>query len=107
MFITNKEIMNKSAVFRLKLFFPNVSGLQALHQRNYQFVETVARFIYSIEIKIKGFVVHARLCARPRGSGSRSLNRAANWCQVEISVAFPGASVARYLHHSSNQSVVD
>ena len=48
MFITNKEIMNKSAVFRLKLFFPNVSGPQALHQRNYQFVETVARFIYSI-----------------------------------------------------------
>ena len=51
--------------------------------------------------------MHARLCARPRGNGSRSLNRAANWCQVEISVAFPGASVARYLHHSSNQSVVD
>ena len=33
--------MNKSAVFRLKLSFPNVSGL-ALHQWNYQFVETVA-----------------------------------------------------------------
>ena len=31
MFIKNKEIMNKSAVFRLKLSFPNVSGL-ALHQ---------------------------------------------------------------------------
>ena len=29
--------MNKSAVFRLKLSFPNVSGL-ALHQWNYQFV---------------------------------------------------------------------
>ena len=41
MFIKNKEIMNKSAVFRLKLSFPNVSGL-ALHQWNYQFVETVA-----------------------------------------------------------------
>ena len=26
MFIKNKEIMNKSAVFRLKLSFPNVSG---------------------------------------------------------------------------------
>ena len=38
--------MNKSAVFRLKLSFPNVSGL-ALHQWNYQFVETVARFIYA------------------------------------------------------------
>ena len=47
MFIKNKEIMNKSAVFRLKLSFPNVSGL-ALHQWNYQFVETVARFIYAI-----------------------------------------------------------
>ena len=46
-FIKNKEIMNKSAVFRLKLSFPNVSGL-ALHQWNYQFVETVARFIYAI-----------------------------------------------------------
>ena len=42
MFIKNKEIMNKSALFRLKLSFPNVSGL-ALHQWNYQFVETVAR----------------------------------------------------------------
>ena len=41
--------MNKSAVLRLKLPFPNVSGL-ALHQWNYQFVETVrvARFIYAI-----------------------------------------------------------
>ena len=38
--------MNKSAVFRLKLSFPNVSGL-ALHQWNYQFVETVARFMYA------------------------------------------------------------
>ena len=41
-FIKNKEIMNKSAVFRLTLSFPNVSGL-ALHQWNYQFIETVAR----------------------------------------------------------------
>ena len=49
MFIKNKEIMNKSAVFRLKLSFPNVSGL-ALHQWNSpdQFVETVARFVYAI-----------------------------------------------------------
>ena len=47
MFIKNNEIMNKSAVFRLKLSFPNVSGL-VLHQWNYQFVETVARFIYGI-----------------------------------------------------------
>ena len=47
MFIKNKEIMNKSAVFRLKLSFPNVSGL-ALHQWNYQFIETVARLIYTI-----------------------------------------------------------
>ena len=39
--------MNKSAVFSLKLSFPNISGL-APHQRNYQFVETVARFIYAI-----------------------------------------------------------
>ena len=37
--------MNKSAVFRLKLSFTNVSGL---HQWNYQFVETFARFIYAI-----------------------------------------------------------
>ena len=36
--------MNKSVMFRLKLSFPNVSRL-ALHQWNYQFVETVARFI--------------------------------------------------------------
>ena len=49
MFFKNKEIMNKSAVFRLKLLFPNVSGL-ALHQWNYQFVETIARFIYAIII---------------------------------------------------------
>ena len=33
--------MNKSALFRLKLSFPNVSGV-ALHQWNYQFVETAA-----------------------------------------------------------------
>ena len=46
--------MNKSAVIRLKFSFPNVSGL-ALHQWNYQFVETVARFIYAI--KINGFVL--------------------------------------------------
>ena len=39
----NLLFMNKSAVFRLKLSFPNVSGL-ALHQWNYQCVETVARF---------------------------------------------------------------
>ena len=39
--------MNKSAVFRLKLSFPNVSGL-VLHQWNCQFVETVARFIYAL-----------------------------------------------------------
>ena len=36
-FIKNKDIMNKSAVFRLKLSFPNVLGL-TLHQWNYQFV---------------------------------------------------------------------
>ena len=42
MFIKNdREILNKSALFRLKLSFPNVSGL-ALHQWNYQFVETAA-----------------------------------------------------------------
>ena len=40
-------IMNKSAVFRLKLSFPNVSGM-ALQQWNYQLVETVARFAYAI-----------------------------------------------------------
>ena len=34
--------MSKSAVLRLKLSFPNVSGL-ALYQWNYQFVETIAR----------------------------------------------------------------
>ena len=39
--------MNKSAVFRLKLSFPNVSGL-ALHHWKYQFVETVATFIHVI-----------------------------------------------------------
>ena len=44
MFIKNKEILNKSAVFRLKLSFPNVSDL-ALHQWKYQFVETVARLV--------------------------------------------------------------
>ena len=31
--------------------------------------------------------MQAPLCARPRGNGSRSLNRAADWCQVEISGA--------------------
>ena len=36
--------MNKSVMFRFKLSFPNVSRL-AVHQWNYQFVETVARFI--------------------------------------------------------------
>ena len=50
MFIKNKEIMNKSALFRLKLSFPNVSGL-VLHQWKYQFVETVARYKYT---KIEG-----------------------------------------------------
>ena len=50
MFIKNKEIMNKSALFRLKLSFPNVLGL-VLHQWNYQFVETVARYKYT---KIQG-----------------------------------------------------
>ena len=39
--------MNKNTVFRSKLSFPNVSGM-ALHHWNYQFVETVARFIYAI-----------------------------------------------------------
>ena len=39
--------MNKSTVFRLKLSFPNVSGL-ALHQWKYQFVETVAKFVYAM-----------------------------------------------------------
>ena len=34
--------MDKSALLRLKLSFPNVSGL-VLHQWNYQFLETVAR----------------------------------------------------------------
>ena len=52
-------------------------------------------------MKIKGFVVHARFCTQPRGNESRSLNRAADWCQVEISVAFPGASVARHLQRAS------
>ena len=47
MFIKNEEIMTKTAVFRLKLSFPNVSGL-ALHQWNYQVVETVAWLIYAI-----------------------------------------------------------
>ena len=56
---------------------------------------------HKLEMKIKGFVVHARLCERPRGNGSRSLNRAAEWRQVEIPVAFPGASVARYLQIAS------
>ena len=44
MFIKNKEIVNKSAMLKLKLSFPNFSGL-ALHQWNYQFLETIARFI--------------------------------------------------------------
>ena len=103
MFIKNEEIMTKTAVFRLKLSFPNVSGL-ALHQWNYQVVETVAWLIYAInklEIKFKGFEVHARLCTQRRGNGRRSLNRMAGWCQVEISVAFPGASVAHYLQRAS------
>ena len=30
---------------------------------------------------------------QPRGNGSWSWNRAADWCQAEISVAFPGTSV--------------
>ena len=51
--------MNKSAVFRLKLSFPNVSGL-ALHQWNYQFVETIARFIYYIGlVSQKWFAQHS------------------------------------------------
>ena len=37
--------MNKSAVFRLKLSFPNVSGL-APHQWNHQFVETVILLLF-------------------------------------------------------------
>lgn len=43
--------------------------------------------------------MHARLCAQSGGNGGRCLKHAADhdWCQVEISVAFPGASVARYL----------
>ena len=47
--------MNKSAVFRLTLSFPNVSGL-ALHQWNYQFIETVARLsdLYSRQIQYNG-----------------------------------------------------
>ena len=44
MFIKNKEIVNKSAMLKLKLSFPNFSGL-ALHQWNYQFLETIAGFI--------------------------------------------------------------
>ena len=45
--------------------------------------------------------MRARLCARPRGNESRSLNSAADLYQVEKTVAFPGASVARYLHRAS------
>ena len=63
--------MNKSAVIRLKFSFPNVSGL-ALHQWNYQFVETVARFIYAIKINgFQGFVLSScgelLLCTRRNG----------------------------------------
>ena len=87
--------MNKSAFLKLEFFS------LALHQWNYQFVETVARIIYVINKKINNFVERARLCARPRGNRSRSLNRAATGYQVEKSVAFPGASVARYPHRAS------
>ena len=45
MFIKNKEIVNKSAMLKLKLSFPNFSGL-ALHQWNYQFIETIARLMF-------------------------------------------------------------
>ena len=38
----------------------------------------------------------AGLCGRPRANGSRSVNRAADWYQVEESVAFQGDSVVRY-----------
>ena len=56
---------------------------------------------HKLEIKMKGFVVHAQLCTQPRGNRSRSLNHVADWCQVEILVAFPGASAARYLQRPS------
>ena len=87
--------MNTSAVLKLEFFS------LALHQWNYQFVETVARFIYVINQKINNFVVRALLCARPRGNGSRSLKRSADWYQVEKSFALPGASVARYPYRAS------
>ena len=45
--------------------------------------------------------MRALLCARLRGNESRSLNRAAGWYQVEKSVAFPGASFARYPYRAS------
>ena len=60
-------------------------------------------------MKIKRFVVHARLCARPRGNGSRNLNCAADWCQVESQSHFQALPL-RVIYredHSSNQSVVD
>ena len=53
--------------------------------------------------------MHARLCARPKGNGSRSLSRVADWCQVESQSHFQALPlrVIYREHHSSNQSVVD
>ena len=42
---------------------------------------------HKLEIKFKGFEVLARICMRRIGNGSWSLNRMADWCQVEISGA--------------------
>ena len=96
-------IMNKSAMFRSKLSFPNVSfghGPSSVELPvSWNCCKVYIR--HKLEIKMKGFVVHARLCTRSRGNRSQSLNHVADWCQVEISVAFPGASAARYLQRAS------
>ena len=56
---------------------------------------------HKLEIKFKDFEVLAQICMRRIGNGSWSLNRMADWCQVEILVAFPGASIAHYLQRAS------
>ena len=45
--------MNKSAVFRLTLSFPNVSGL-ALHQWNYQFMKPLQGYLTYRQIQYNG-----------------------------------------------------
>ena len=87
MFIKNKEIMNKSVMFRFKLSFANVSRL-AVHQWNYQFVETVARFISWITERLDrklAYVIGSNIVEKCDVTLSRAIQPHSTFCASYVS----------------------